>query len=333
MSGLPLGDNPRVLIYSVAETVEESCWKLPFARALRQAFPTGQLVWLAGQGRSGFRHELAPLIEPLIDVVIDEAGIGLRASELIGRPLGEERFDLVIDTGDVMMTALILKRIRARHFISAASEFKLSSVRPPKDHVPPTAPVARLLELLTLALGGPVEAVPPLNLDPSIENLAEDLLPDGHAFFLLIPGATKPGGAWPMQNFATVGRALAMAGRIPVLLLDDARAARKDELASSIPSALFPLQRARVHPLGARLDLITALARRCWVAVAEDCPGAHLAAAAGTPMVTLFGPTDPRERAPIASRQIPLDARDWQSRDVARIPPVAVLQAIEELAR
>jgi len=85
--------------------------KLPFIRALRQAFPRARITWLAGKGRTAFAGTMAPLVRGLIDEVIEDIPIGISLTELIGRPLPDRFFDLIIDTQRRFLTTLILRRI------------------------------------------------------------------------------------------------------------------------------------------------------------------------------------------------------------------------------
>jgi heptosyltransferase-2 len=50
-------------------------------------------------------------------------------------------------------------------------------------------------------------------------------------------------------------------------------------------------------------DQLPAILARCRGLVSADSGPAHLAAAVGTPVVTLFGPTDPRKTRPLGERQ------------------------------
>ena len=63
-----------VLVYVNGDLVGDGVMKLPFVRALRHAFPNAHITWLAGIWKSAYAHQLAPLVQGLIDEVIEEAG-------------------------------------------------------------------------------------------------------------------------------------------------------------------------------------------------------------------------------------------------------------------
>jgi len=73
----------------------------------------------------------------------------------------------------------------------------------------------------------------------------------------------------------------------------------------------------------------------CWLArshvyIGNDSGITHLAAAAGAPVVALFGPTDPARWAPRGDR-VRIVATDKLSQPVEQIPAEAVLKAVESL--
>src|ERR1041384_3471513 len=102
-----MSDGPRsILVYVGVDLMGDGLMKLPFVRALRQAFPGAQITWLAGKGKTVYAGALQPLTAGLIDEVMEDAGIGSRAAELLRRPLPGRRFDLIIDTQRRILTTL-----------------------------------------------------------------------------------------------------------------------------------------------------------------------------------------------------------------------------------
>ena len=78
-------------------------------------------------------------------------------------------------------------------------------------------------------------------------------------------------------------------------------------------------------------DFTIAIAERLAVVVANDSGTGHLFAAAGRPIVSLFGPTDPRRWAPFAPLRKTLWAREFGGEAMECIPPQAVSGAVEEI--
>jgi heptosyltransferase-2 len=97
---------------------------------------------------------------------------------------------------------------------------------------------------------------------------------------------------WPAASFAEVASRLRERGLRPILLGSPADA----EMASAVSTCAgwaIPSLVARDRP-----ELLPRLLARLACLVSSDTGVAHLAAAVGTPTVTLFGPTDPRLTAP-----------------------------------
>lgn len=326
--GLDLGPDANVLVYVGLDLVGDGLMKLPFVRALRDAFPDGELVWLAGQGRSAYNGPLAPLVDYLLDEVIDDIPVGNGLLELFGRPLAGREFDLVIDTQRSVKTSLAVKRIRSGAFISGAADFLLSSVKPPKGYQRPSALAPQLIDLLQLATGTPPNPDAELILSPQIEELAGALLPPGFSYVAIAPGAGGIHKCWPLTEFVTVGNALANNDRVPVFILGPNEREWHDDLAAALPRALFPLQHPQLGKNAFRADLTVALARRCQAGLANDSGGGHMLAASGIPMVSLFGPTDPAKFAPHAAQLTVLRAQQWGGAEMRLIPAKAVLQAL-----
>ena len=330
----PIAADARVLVYVGLDRVGDGLIKLPFVRALRAAVPDGELIWLAGKGESAYRTSLSPLVEGLLDAVVDEADVGVSWTEMLGpRPLASQRFDLVIDTQRRVPTSLILKRIAAARFVSGSADWLLSDVRPPRGHVSPVRLVEQLLELCALGTGVETGPDAALSLPSEMLEAADRLLPaQSNAMYIgLAPGAGGKHKCWPLDNFVTTARSLAQSGRIPVFFLGPDEADMAEPLAAVAPEALFPLQQRAAQALGAPPALTIALAGRLRAAVANDSGGGHMLAAAGVPLVSLFGPTDPGKFAPWTPHLSVLRAQSYGGDAMGLIPPTAVLQALEKL--
>jgi len=144
----------------------------------------------------------------------------------------------------------------------------------------------RLLEHLGLPAGASRALEWPLTADEEGEAAALGLARGAYA--VLHPGATSPSRLWPVERFASVADGLARAG------LEVVVGGVPSEAATT--GALVAACRAPVRDLTGRTSLgaYAALLRDAAVVVANDTGTAHLSAAVGGRVVTLFLSGDPR---------------------------------------
>ncbi|MDA0675086.1 MAG: glycosyltransferase family 9 protein [Proteobacteria bacterium] len=320
-----------VLVYVGLDRVGDGLMKLPFVHGLRRAFPDARITWVAGKETSVYASVLASAVHGLIDEVVEHAGIGERASELLRRPLPGRRFDLIIDTQRIFWASLSLMRVPHRAFISPAARFILSSRRPPAGYRYPRSMLRQMLDLLELASAQRVETPAGLAiaLDARYVQEAECALPAGPCYVGIAPGAGGGSKCWPLERFMSVGKTMANTGRTPVFILGPREDGWRQQIAGAVPDARFPLQETGGH--GFAPELTIALATRFTAALANDSGTGHMFAAAGIPMVSLFGSTVPEKFAPMTPRLIVLKAPDFGGREVDRIPEAAVCDALEAL--
>jgi ADP-heptose:LPS heptosyltransferase len=331
MATFALPESPRIVSFVSQGTLEDDLAALPYLRALRHAFPSGQLIWLVGRGPSAFRGALSPLARGLIDRVIDTVPLEGRLVDLLARPLGSEAVDLVIDGQRRLVTTLALKRIRSRNFLSASADFLVSDRKPAQRPAASASEAATLLALLELATGAPAKSTTPLALGSDVRAAARALLPRGPTYVGLAPGAADLSRAWPVNEYVSIARVLAQNGNVPVFLLGAPERHWHEPIGAAVPTAHFPLQHPSVEALAGAPELCIALAERLGVVLANDGAMAHMVAAGGTPLVGLYGPSDPTQVAPAASRLTVLRAQDYGGSDIALIPAAAVLQAIQRM--
>ena len=122
---------------------------------------------------------------------------------------------------------------------------------------------------------------------------------DARGLVILNPGGGWASKLWPPERFGELARGLGAAGLRPLVswgpgeqdLADRVVAASGGAAERSFPTTL--------------LDFVE-LARRARVVVAADTGPLHIACAVGTPVVALFGPTDPARNGPFAPADVVL---------------------------
>lgn len=324
-----MAETPRtVLVYVGQDLIGDGLIKLPFVRALRNAFPDARLTWVAGKGKTVYAGVLAPLVAGLLDEVIDDAGFGSTWKDLLHRPLAGRDFDLVIDTQRRLLTTLILRRARTRDFISAAGNYLLSSRRPRRPYRRPPAMIRQMLDLIEVASGRPASTSGTYPLPADQMATAKALLPDGPTYIGLAPGAGMRVKCWPLDRFVALARLQLQAGRTPAILLGPQEQEWVPGLRDALPEARFPLQEpgAGADPL-----LSMAVAARLAAAVANDSGIGHIIAAGGAPLVSLFGPTSPAKFAPCAATLAIVTAQEFGGDAMEGIPVAPVAAALDRL--
>jgi heptosyltransferase I len=278
---------------------------LPVAAALRGRYPDAQIDWLVD-----IRHAAVLDFVPVISrpVTVDSRRWG--ASFGAVRALRRERYDVAVDLQGLVKSAAFARMSGAARVIGFARAHlreKLaagfySEACDPGDvrHV-----VDRNLSVL--GLFGITDrrrqfsiAVP----EPTSSALAK--IPERAAgrglrgYALINPGAAWPNKRWPPAGFGEVASTLAARhALLPVVLWGPGEQA----IAAGVVDASGGT--AMIAPPTGIGDIL-ALARGARLMLSGDTGPLHLAAAVGTPVVALFGPTDPARNGPWEGADISL---------------------------
>ncbi|MEX2642953.1 MAG: glycosyltransferase family 9 protein [Acetobacterales bacterium] len=175
-----------------------------------------------------------------------------------------------------------LRRSMLRHLLLAEERFGLPADGAGTHRVP----------LISRTLLLPPQP-PVLWTGPAHEREAGRMIGGEPPFIAIAPTANWRGKMWPAERFVEAAERLtapgaAFAGHRVLVTA----AAPERGLAQPVLSALPPGQ--SIDAVGASLPLTGALFRRAALFLGNDSGLMHLSAAAGTPTVGLFGPTDDR---------------------------------------
>lgn len=285
---------------------------LPAARSLKEAFPAAQIVWLT---KAAYR----PLLEgqPGVDRVaaIEDAGAGARRLRRFCAGLG--RFDLALDLHRNLRSRWCLLALRADRRLAYDKDALLRRLwaagwmRARMEGATPHVVDRYLAPLCRLGIE-PAHTVPHLLVAPARAAAAGKLLSeagvrDPDRIAVVVPGARWPNKRWSPAAFAAVAHELReTVGLEPVIAGDAADREAAEQVAALVPGG--------AAQLAGRTDLalLAAVLARARVVIANDSGPAHLAAAVGSPVVALFGPTHeafgftPRgARVRVISRDLP----------------------------
>lgn len=304
------------------DLIGDALMKLPFVRALRNAWPEARITWITTQGPTAYAGPLRQATETLIDTV-EETPTWLERGPM-------PHFDLLFDTRNRWKLALAARRISHRTFVAMAMRYMFSDLRPHLFQPQPVHIVDRLLQMVELAAGYIPLSTGALPVSDDIMMRARHILPEGRTYVGLAPGAGNIDKIWPRYKFEKLAELQAAKSHVPVFILGPQELDWYDELSAVIPRALFPLQDyAAWGTAQLTINHTLAVARCLNVAVANDSGVGHMLAAADCPLISLFGPTSPAKLAPRVSRSRIITAQSFGDARMKAITWEAVDAAVD----
>ncbi len=121
-----------------------------------------------------------------------------------------------------------------------------------------------------------------------------------HPFVAVVLGASWESKNWHLQGYLDLTRHLLTKHKLQVVLLgDSSQAAMAKTISNTVnqPGLINLVNKTSLIEL-------TAVLKAAAVGIGPDSGPGHLAAAVGTPFVTLFGPTSPRRTAPFGCENL-----------------------------
>jgi len=269
---------------------------IPAAAALRQAFSEARIDWLVEA-----RHR------SMVDLVIgvDRAVVLERPSISgwldIARRMREGVYDIAIDFQGLMKSAVLARASGARRVIGFSvwhlrekgarafySEIYRDTPAERADHiVRQNLMLLRSLGISDMTIRFPLREV----RSPALDEI-HAALGGEHPFALINPGAAWPNKRWPPDRFGEIAAFLQEVRALPSFVL---WGPGEEGLAGAVVERSGGA--ARVAPATRVADLV-AVSRAASLMVSGDTGPLHIAAAVGTPTVSLFGPTDPHRNGP-----------------------------------
>lgn len=263
------------ILFITATRIGDAVLSSGLIKRLVDEIPDARFTIVAGP-------DAAPLFAhvPGLDrVIVMEKAKGGRHWFDLWRKVRHTSWGLIVDLRGSGISRFLTTRRRAIHRKSAEPAHKVLEA-------------ARVLRIED-------EPAPPhIFTDPDVEAYADELTKGAGPILALAPSANWIGKTWPVERFAQVAMRLLrdphspmVGGRLMVLGgPGDGKAA----------NTLRDVARKGFIDLAGKADLVTAFAclKRARLFIGNDSGAMHLAAAAGTPTIGLFGPSDERLYAP-----------------------------------
>jgi heptosyltransferase I len=284
---------------------------LPVAAALREAFPHARIDWLV-DARYRALLDLVPVLDRRLvlgRVRPASAGPGKHAARSFSRWSGlsetlrefrRGRYEVAFDLQGLLKSAMLARLSGAPRVIGFSTRhlrekwaraFYSETVDPPLS---PHVVEKNLAALASIGIFDPPRQFP-LEVGPS--SVADrvrrdlDIGPEGR-YAVVNPGGGWPNKRWPPARFGAVAAGLRARHRLPSVV---AWGPGEEELARAVVQSSEGA--AQLGPPTTLGDLVELL-RGASLVVAGDTGPLHIAAAVGTPIVGIYGPTNPARNGP-----------------------------------
>lgn len=314
---------------------------VPLLRALRAKFPSAHITLIASPVNYDVMLHLRYIDRVILFDKREFLGRGLRGLRALFRfvrSLRSERFDLAIvpSTVSISFTSDLLARLSgARVRIGASRLGRKESLSAFCFNVPVeiewNSTPTRHQTLRNLDIAKPLGLeVPSLHLELTFNDdeaqaanqLKKNKMESSKRIVIYHPGAGKPPNRWRAERFAHVANALSKSLGVTTLISEgpmDAVPVSEMLRHLTVPFELIQGKTIReVATILSAADLV----------ITNDTGIMHVAASVGAPVLSLFGPTDPEQWAPIGAQNRFLKG---EGGDINTIATEEVIRCAEEM--
>jgi lipopolysaccharide heptosyltransferase II len=267
----------------------------PVTALLREAYPRAEIAFVVKAG-------LVDLVagNPYLDAIhlLREGSLaGVRA---LGREVRERGYDAVVDLHANFRSRYLAGASGAR-LVTRYRKREVGDAYRVRVRKQPFRASKRLVERYVASLiplgVEPVYRRPRYHVAEADREWAEEYLklvgiPPG-GFAVVVPGSVWATKRWPAERYGALVRRVNAELGLPVLLLGSAGERELCESIASPESCVACAPSARVAAGETTLGQMAALIALARAYVGNDSGPTHIAMAAGTPTVAVFGPTDP----------------------------------------
>lgn len=294
---LPFAAPPASLCILRLSALGDVCHTLPIVRTIQRAWPRTRLTWIIGRTE----HALVGDV-PGVEFIVHDKASGAAGYRALARRLRGRRFDALLHMQLSLRASLAslcptspirlgFDRARARELQWLFTNRRIAARR--REHVQDsffgfTEALGIRERVLRWDIPIPAEA----------HAAAAALLGDDRPFLVISPCSNMSYRNWHAAGYAAVADHAAERHRLRVVLTGGASAVERD-----YARAIAAQARCRPLDLVGRTNLkeLLAVLARATAVVAPDSGPAHMATAAGTPVIGLYACTNPDRARPYLS--------------------------------
>ena len=324
----------KILVYSGGELIGDALYKLNFFYYLRFCFPKASITYFAGQVKSEYFYSLKSISNKLFDEMIEDINFGSKKNflkDFFNKCPIDKEYDVLIDTQSDYRCSFVLKKIKAKIFISYSLKWLLSDLKPKIRIIESLDDrLIKMVEMLNeyYKTNKPYIKNFPVNITNEYDCLAEKILPPKKEYFGIAVGAGDQRKIWPLENFIKIANHYKLKF-IPVFFLGPNENYLKEKIQKKVSNAIFPKTFSSGNYEDSGPLLVIALAKKLKFCISNDSGVGHMFAMAKIPQVSLFSTSNYNKYCPLNPNLIILDSKKWGSNRPEAIPVIEVIKALD----
>ncbi len=286
---------------------------LPFLKAVRGRYPEAVISWLINRGIDEIIKD-----NPNLDEVIlferkrwggfDDIGYKFKGLTEFIRELRRKRFDLVIDLQGLFRSGVItyLSGAGCRIGFANAREFSPIFYNYKVSHPPIEMHAVDRYLLIAKELGADITKKDfKINIPEKEKKYASSLISRNkkRSLIAINPSARWETKMWPLKRYAELTDIIASKLKAQTVLIGS----REDEVRIDEMSSMTKSKPLNLSGKTSLLQL-SALLKKADLLITNDSGPMHIAAAVGTPVVAIFGPTRPVRTGPYGNGHVVLQS-------------------------
>jgi heptosyltransferase I len=296
---LPFVAAPRSVCILRLSAIGDTCHIVPVLRTMQQAWPATRFTWIIAKTES----RLMTLIEGVEFIIVDKRA-GLGALGALHRQLAGRTFDALLHMQVALRASLIAMRVSA----GVKLGFDRARARDLQWLFTNERIAARSREHVLDSFFGFPEALGikerllrwDIPLPPQAEEHARTLLPDAQPTLVISPCSSHAHRNWRPERYAAVAEHAVRQQGMRVILSGGGSALEHATGTAIERAARVPL----VNQIGRdTLPELLALLAQVTVLLSPDSGPVHMATMVGTPVLGLYGATNPARSGPYLSQQ------------------------------
>lgn len=295
---------PRSICLLRLSAIGDVCNATAVVNAIRTHYPDASITWVIGKAEASLVAGTSG-----VELVVFDKQEGLAAYRKLRRTLKGRRFDVLLLMQVALRAGLASLCIPARRRIGydrsrsreLHSLFINERIQPAeKPHVLDT--FRQFQRTVGVPLAPPVWNVPLSGSDRDWARQQLDKTHDRH--LMIVPAASNPERNWLPERYAAIADYAVDSGFAVYLC------GGPGDHEKSLASQIAELSKNRLHNLVGQSSLkqLMALIREVQVIIAPDTGPAHMAVAAGTPVIGLYAHSNPQRTGPYQWQEYVVDA-------------------------